>query len=257
MEVDYCRIPSNQEQNKIQSPRPRPCPHQNFSSAGDASICRRLIAGIRARSPHRRKKSRERGKRPRREREREMITRHNLAEQLREYQIRSKHDWATASFFSSTTSYTSRRAADKVTSRALRNIPKQPSPQFRYHIMLNLCGFLITAHMRHGYASVTGIAIPPMRPAKLGKNGRATEMKKAKHPNNTRIAVLSHLGHGLFMVLMYRNSRLSKTGMAYIWNELRLLMTTRRLVIPSRNFGILCPWYSFKALSIPPFAANP
>lgn len=37
-----------------------------------------------------------------------MITRHNLAEQLREYQIRSKHDWATASFFSSTTSYTSR-----------------------------------------------------------------------------------------------------------------------------------------------------
>ncbi|GAB2300432.1 hypothetical protein Dimus_034475 [Dionaea muscipula] len=37
-----------------------------------------------------------------------MITRHNLAEQLREYQIRSKHDWASASFFSSTTAFTSR-----------------------------------------------------------------------------------------------------------------------------------------------------
>ncbi|KAL2895599.1 hypothetical protein RDABS01_011508 [Bienertia sinuspersici] len=37
-----------------------------------------------------------------------MITRHNLAEQLREYQIRSKHDWASASFFSSTSNFTSR-----------------------------------------------------------------------------------------------------------------------------------------------------
>ncbi|CAI8600174.1 unnamed protein product [Vicia faba] len=31
-----------------------------------------------------------------------MITRSNLAEQLRDYQIRSKHDWASVSFFSST-----------------------------------------------------------------------------------------------------------------------------------------------------------
>ncbi|KAL8130689.1 hypothetical protein V2J09_019844 [Rumex salicifolius] len=37
-----------------------------------------------------------------------MITRHNLAEQLRDYQIRSKHDWASASFFSSTANCTSR-----------------------------------------------------------------------------------------------------------------------------------------------------
>ncbi|KAJ8433426.1 hypothetical protein Cgig2_024762 [Carnegiea gigantea] len=39
-----------------------------------------------------------------------MITRHNLVEQLREYQIRSKHDWASASFFSSTShnNFTSR-----------------------------------------------------------------------------------------------------------------------------------------------------
>ncbi|CAL5383379.1 unnamed protein product [Camellia sinensis] len=31
-----------------------------------------------------------------------MITRSNLAEQLREYQIRSKYDWASVSIFSST-----------------------------------------------------------------------------------------------------------------------------------------------------------
>ncbi|XP_022636758.1 uncharacterized protein LOC106762457 isoform X2 [Vigna radiata var. radiata] len=41
---------------------------------------------------------------PESEREATMITRSNLAEQLREYQIRSKHDWASVSFFSSTSS---------------------------------------------------------------------------------------------------------------------------------------------------------
>ncbi|KAG8389835.1 hypothetical protein BUALT_Bualt01G0019800 [Buddleja alternifolia] len=38
-----------------------------------------------------------------------MITRSNLAEQLREYQIRSKHDWASVSFFSSTSNFASSR----------------------------------------------------------------------------------------------------------------------------------------------------
>ncbi|CDP07316.1 unnamed protein product [Coffea canephora] len=38
-----------------------------------------------------------------------MITRSNLAEQLREYQIRSKHDWASVSFFSSTSNLSSSR----------------------------------------------------------------------------------------------------------------------------------------------------
>ncbi|EOA35930.1 hypothetical protein CARUB_v10021189mg [Capsella rubella] len=38
-----------------------------------------------------------------------MITRSNLAEQLREYQIRSKHDWASVSFFSSTSNFSSSR----------------------------------------------------------------------------------------------------------------------------------------------------
>ncbi|KAG9144447.1 hypothetical protein Leryth_014491 [Lithospermum erythrorhizon] len=39
-----------------------------------------------------------------------MITRSNLAEQLRDYQIKSKHDWASVSFFSSISnpSYSSR-----------------------------------------------------------------------------------------------------------------------------------------------------
>ncbi|KAK0575552.1 hypothetical protein LWI29_002602 [Acer saccharum] len=38
-----------------------------------------------------------------------MITRSNLAEQLREYQNRSKHDWASVSFFSSTSNIASSR----------------------------------------------------------------------------------------------------------------------------------------------------
>ncbi|KAJ0964025.1 hypothetical protein J5N97_029147 [Dioscorea zingiberensis] len=37
-----------------------------------------------------------------------MITRSNLADQLREYQIRSKNDWASLSFFSSTSNISSR-----------------------------------------------------------------------------------------------------------------------------------------------------
>ncbi|KAL4278627.1 hypothetical protein GQ457_03G030960 [Hibiscus cannabinus] len=39
----------------------------------------------------------------------EMMTRSNLAEQLREYQIRSKHDWASVSFFTSTSNLTTSR----------------------------------------------------------------------------------------------------------------------------------------------------
>ncbi|XP_059278896.1 uncharacterized protein LOC132033058 [Lycium ferocissimum] len=43
-----------------------------------------------------------------------MITRSNLAEQLREYQIRSKHDWASLSFFSSTSNLSTSTRADVV-----------------------------------------------------------------------------------------------------------------------------------------------
>ncbi|XP_039032950.1 uncharacterized protein LOC120168224 [Hibiscus syriacus] len=45
-----------------------------------------------------------------RERRKEaIITRSNLAELLREYQIRSKHDWASVSIFTSTSNFTSSR----------------------------------------------------------------------------------------------------------------------------------------------------
>lgn len=43
----------------------------------------------------------------------EMITRSNLAEQLRDYQIRSQHKWAPLTFFSSTTQITSGSDAAK------------------------------------------------------------------------------------------------------------------------------------------------
>uniref|UniRef100_A0A0D3AQY8 Transmembrane protein n=1 Tax=Brassica oleracea var. oleracea TaxID=109376 RepID=A0A0D3AQY8_BRAOL len=36
-----------------------------------------------------------------------MITRSKLAEQLREYQIKSKHDWASVSLFSSSSNFSS------------------------------------------------------------------------------------------------------------------------------------------------------
>ncbi|MCL7028530.1 hypothetical protein MKW94_029679 [Papaver nudicaule] len=41
-----------------------------------------------------------------------MITRPKLAEQLREYQIRSKHDWASVSFFTSTANLNSTSRVD-------------------------------------------------------------------------------------------------------------------------------------------------
>ncbi|XP_076881735.1 uncharacterized protein LOC143529950 [Bidens hawaiensis] len=42
------------------------------------------------------------------------ITRSNLVDQLREYQIRSKHDWASMSFFSSTSNLSSSSRVDVV-----------------------------------------------------------------------------------------------------------------------------------------------
>ncbi|CAN8304643.1 unnamed protein product [Cochlearia groenlandica] len=43
-----------------------------------------------------------------------MITRSKLAEQLRENQIRSKHDWVSVSFFSSISSFSSSSRVDVV-----------------------------------------------------------------------------------------------------------------------------------------------
>lgn len=139
------------------------------------------------------------------------------------------------------------------TSRILRIIPRIPSDKLRYHNMVYLFCLWIIIHIKQGYAKVTGNAIPPINPAKLGKNGRATDMKKARHPKNIRIKTLSHQGQGLLLLLVYFNSRLSNTGIAYIWNEVRLLSTTKRLANPRIAFAVSFLWYCCNALRIPPF----
>jgi hypothetical protein len=139
-----------------------------------------------------------------------------------------------------------------VTTRMLTTIPKAPNTKLRYQNLVYFWGFLISTHMKQGYAKVIGSAIPPINPAKLGKNGSATAMKNARHPKAARIPERSHHGQGLLILLVYLNSRLSNTGIAYIWNELRLLSTTSKLVNPKRNLGVSCAWYLCKASSIPP-----
>ncbi|CAL5384552.1 unnamed protein product [Camellia sinensis] len=73
-----------------------------------------------------------------------MITRSNLAEQLREYQIRSKYDWASVSIFSSTSNLTHSRGGLKAS--CLRNIidvvtSKPYDPIVTYHFLTLLrCG---------------------------------------------------------------------------------------------------------------------
>lgn len=91
---------------------------------------------------------------PESEREATMITRSNLAEQLREYQIRSKHDWASVSFFSSTSSNiaTSRYALPNSYSSyvffflQIRNpcpVINQ-NPHFIYHVYYSTHGIAIS-----------------------------------------------------------------------------------------------------------------
>lgn len=140
-----------------------------------------------------------------------------------------------------------------VTSRMLRSIPKHPSRMLRYHIKLNSWGFLICIHIRQGYAKVRDRARPPNRPAKLGKNGSADAMKTVKHPKKARIPDLNQRGHGFFLLLVNRNSRLSNTGIAYIWNEHRQCITTSKLVRHSTNLDVSFPWYSYKTRSSPSF----
>ncbi|CAN6852812.1 unnamed protein product [Brassica oleracea var. botrytis] len=45
-----------------------------------------------------------------------MITRSKLAEQLREYQIKSKHDWASVSIFSSSSNFSSSSSSSRLES---------------------------------------------------------------------------------------------------------------------------------------------
>ncbi|XP_057974349.1 uncharacterized protein LOC131162170 isoform X1 [Malania oleifera] len=97
----------------------------SFSSSSPPSSCfdsasslQRLLHSCRLRSLEREREAKgerqgEAEEERRRGREKggaAMITRSNLADQLREYQIRSKHDWASVSFFSSTSNLTSRRS---------------------------------------------------------------------------------------------------------------------------------------------------
>lgn len=85
---------------------------------------------------------------------------------------------------------------------ALKPIPNVPKNQLRYHIKLYFFGFFILSHMKHGYANVTGNATPPIKPAKLDKNGSATAMKKDRHPKKTRKITRSHHGHGFFILVV-------------------------------------------------------
>lgn len=124
------------------------------------------------------------------------------------------------------------------TSNTLRIIPMKPRAQLSTHIAPSFFGFLRIIHMKQGYAKVIGKAIPPISPAKLGRNGSANAMKNARHPKKTRNPMRNHQGQGLFMLLVYLNSRLSKTGIAYIWKEVRQLMTTNRLVIRKITFDV-------------------
>lgn len=140
------------------------------------------------------------------------------------------------------------------TMRMLRTIPDAPRNPLMSHIALCLWGFLMMIHMIQGYARVMGRVIPPIRLARLGRNGNATDIKNARHPKKTRKPVRSHWGHGLFLLEVYLNSRLSNTGIAYIWNELRLLTMMSRLVNPRRTLDVSCPWYRYSAFSIPWFA---
>lgn len=101
-----------------------------------------------------------------------------------------------------------------MTTKILRIIPEAPNAQLRYQLALCFLGFLISIHMRHGYANVRGNATPPSSPAKLRRNGSDTEIKNVRHPKRALIAERSHHGHGLLNLLVYLNSKLSNTGIA-------------------------------------------
>lgn len=97
--------------------------------------------------------------------------------------------------------------------KPLRPIPNVPKNQLIHHITLNFFGFFTLSHMKQGYANVTGNATPPIKPAKLAKNGVATPTKKDTNPEKIRILVRSHHGHGLFIFFVYFDSMSSKIGM--------------------------------------------
>ena len=96
----------------------------------------------------------------------------------------------------------------------LRKIPKLPRIKLVHQTVPNFLGFLMKIHMRHGYAKVTGNAIPPIRSASWGKKGAATAMKNTNPPKNILSPVLNHHAQGFLVMLTHRSSKLSKTGIA-------------------------------------------
>ena len=68
------------------------------------------------------------------------------------------------------------------TTSMLSTIAKTPGIQSSHQIALYFVGFLIIIHLKLGYAMVTGSAIPRINPAKLDKEGSATDVKNSKHP---------------------------------------------------------------------------
>jgi hypothetical protein len=137
------------------------------------------------------------------------------------------------------------------TSTVLKTIPKTPRAQLMFHIAEPLPGFLMTTHMKHGYARVTGSEMPPRRPASSDRNGSATAMRKLTAPKKTRKPERSHHGHGRSFLCTYPASMLSYTGMAYIWYEVRQLMITSRVVIPRTTWDTSRPWNLYRARSMP------
>ncbi|PPR97758.1 hypothetical protein GOBAR_AA22915 [Gossypium barbadense] len=68
-----------------------------------------------------------------------MITRSNLADQLREYQLRSKHDWASVSFFASTSNLTtSRPTNDRILEPVHRDCKIHSKKWHRFDIVASL-----------------------------------------------------------------------------------------------------------------------
>ncbi|KVH98338.1 Protein of unknown function DUF2053, membrane [Cynara cardunculus var. scolymus] len=69
-----------------------------------------------------------------------------------------------------------------IVNATLNATPSHPNDQLKYQLKLYFVGFLISTHIKHGYANVTGRVSPPNNPARLERNGSATPMKKLMNP---------------------------------------------------------------------------
>lgn len=107
-------------------------------------------------------------------------------------------------------------------------------------------------HMKQGYANVTGRVSPPIKPARLERNGSATPMKNDTNPQKTLKPDLTHMEHGLLVLLVYPASKLSKAGIEYIWKLLKQLNTTSRKFNARSPLEMSWLWNSYSAVSIPP-----